>query len=230
MKTIWHISDTHLNHDQLEIPDGIDIVVHTGDATNWRDPFRNEAEMGKFLAWYSMLDIPTKIFVAGNHDTSLEKGLITKDQIEACGIHYLFNESIEIEGFKIWGSPFTPTFGDWSFMKSRAKIGEVWATIPEDTDIILTHGPPKGILDLTWRTNSQTEMCGDISLLKAVKRIKPKLVAFGHIHNAKDIYNASTKQIAGLDTIFSNASCVTDGGWGKITSHGNIITLENEDE
>lgn len=222
---IWHISDTHQYHDQLEIPDNIDLAIHSGDATNWRDPFRNEPEMHKFLAWFTMLDIPTKIFCAGNHDTSLEKGLITKEQIEACDIHYLFNEAIKIDGFKIWGSPYTPTFGNWAFMKSRQKIRKVWEIIPNDTDIIITHGPPKGILDLTWRTNNQAEMCGDISLLKRIREIKPKLVCFGHIHNAKDIYNSGTKQINGLDTIFSNGTCSTDNMWGKATSNGNIIEL-----
>jgi len=224
----WHVSDTHMNHDQLVVPDNIDIMFHTGDATNWRDPYRNEYEMRKFLTWFNNISIPSKVFVAGNHETSIERGLIDKSFIENLGIHYLFNETIEIEGLKIWGSPHTPTFGDWAFMKSRQKIGIVWDSIPDDTDIVATHGAPRGILDLTYNNHSNNvEMCGDISLLKRMKSIEPKAVLFGHIHNVKDVINAGTKVLSGGKTIFSNATCIDDGKRGKITSNGNIIELFN---
>ena len=102
---IWHISDTHQYHDQLEIPDNIDVVIHSGDATNQRDPYRNEPEMHKFLDWYVALEIPNKVFVAGNHDASIERGLVRGDHIESLGINYLYNDSVIIGGLKIWGSP-----------------------------------------------------------------------------------------------------------------------------
>ena len=225
---LLHLSDTHRNHDQLVIPDGIDLVMHSGDATNYRDPFKNEKEMWEFLEWYGSLDIPNKVFVCGNHDSSVEAGLIKKSNIESFGITYLFNDDVTINGYEIWGSPHTPTFNDWSFMKSRAKIHKVWDTIPEDTDIILTHGPPLGMLDITNRRDNLQEQCGDSALLGAIKRIEPAIVAFGHIHNTKRVYNAGTKQIAGMRTIFSNASCVNDGKWGVITSHGNVIELPDK--
>ena len=222
---IWHISDTHTYQDQLIIPEGIDLVIHSGDATSWRDPYRNEPEMWKFLEWFASLEILNKIFVAGNHDTSIESGLIRADRIKDYGITYLFNETVEIDGYKIWGSPYTPTFGDWAFMKARNKIHKVWEQIPDDTDIVVTHGPPKGILDITNRRDNLQEQCGDSALLKRILAIEPSLVCFGHIHNTKDVYNAGTKQIHGLDTIFSNGSCATDNKWGAATSHGNIIEI-----
>ena len=163
--------------------------------------------------------------MAGNHDTSIEKGLVTKAQIESCGITFLLNETVEINGLKIWGSPHTPTFGDWAFMKSRQKIGRVWESIPNDTDIIATHGPPLGMLDITNRRDNLQEQCGDRSLMNHIWSLNPKACLFGHIHNTKNVYNAGTKKIAGLDTIFSNGTCVHDGKWGVITSHGNIIEL-----
>tara|TARA_Y100000034_G_scaffold76378_1_gene91762 strand:- start:19038 stop:19763 length:726 start_codon:yes stop_codon:yes gene_type:complete len=227
---IWHISDTHTYQEQIIVPENIDIVLHSGDATNWQDPYRNEPEMWKFLEWFSSLEIPNKVFVAGNHDTSIESGLVKADRIRDYGITYLFNDSVEIGGFKIWGSPHTPTFGEgWAFMRARNKIHKVWEQIPDDTDIIVTHGPPKGILDLTWDRNNVLDTCGCSALLKRILAIEPKLVCFGHIHNTKDIYNAGTKQITGLNTIFSNGSCVNDGKWGIITSHGNVIELRDKE-
>jgi 3',5'-cyclic AMP phosphodiesterase CpdA len=72
---IWHISDTHSNQALLKIPAGIDVVIHSGDATNYRDPYRNEPEMRAFIDWFASLPIPNKVFVAGNHDTSIENQL-----------------------------------------------------------------------------------------------------------------------------------------------------------
>lgn len=224
---IWHISDTHCLLDKVQVPENIDIVIHSGDATNVRDEFRNEPEMRRFIERYAAMDIPVKVFVGGNHDGSLQRGLIRKEDFESQGIHYLYNETIEVNGLKIWGSPISPTFGDWSFGMSRAKIGRLWDTIPNDTDIVVVHGPPLGVLDVTNRRDNLKEQVGCRSLLKRVLDIQPKAVLFGHIHNCKDVYNAGTKQIAGLDTIFSNGSCVHDGKWGVITSNGNVMELED---
>jgi len=138
---IYHISDTHGFHDFLTVPKA-DLVVFSGDCSISRDPFINEYQVHDFIDWFSEIDIKHKVFVAGNHDTSIEKGLITKKIFDDKGIHYLFNETIEIDGYKIWGSPYTPTFFDWAFMKPRNKINRLWKTIPNDTDIVITHGPP----------------------------------------------------------------------------------------
>ncbi len=224
---IWHISDTHTCHDQLNIPDNIDLVIHSGDFANYQDPARNEPEAHKFLKWFRELDIPNKVLICGNHDSSIERGLITGKYIRSLGIKYLYNETTEVMGLKIWGSPYTPTFGDWSFMTSRAKIGRVWESIPDNTDIIVTHGPPKGILDITNRRDNLQEQCGCGALMKRVLDIQPKLMCFGHIHNGPDIRNSGVKQIAGMDTTFSNGACSTDGKWGVATSHGNVIELED---
>jgi len=222
---IWHISDTHMNQGLLEIPQDVDMVIHSGDASNWKDPYRNEPEMRAFIDWFAALPIPNKVFVAGNHDTSIEKGLIRADFIESRRINYLFNEERTIAGLRIWGSPFTPRYGDWSFMKDRGTINRLWETIPDGVDVVVTHGPPYGILDATIRPDHHYELCGDSALMKAVARVHPQLVCFGHIHSYKEIRNAGTRTMHGMRTIFSNGSCVDDGKWGAITSHGNVITL-----
>ena len=223
---IWHISDTHTFHKLLEVPQGVDLVIFSGDCSNPRDPYNNEPEVRAFIDWYSVLPIKHKVFVAGNHDTSIERGLVTKDDFSKNGIHYLENTSVEIEGLKIFGSPYTPLFGNWAFMKARHKLDRVWNNaIPDDSDIVVVHGPPKGILDLSYSRDGKLEFCGDKSLLNKLQIVKPLFMMFGHIHNNEDIVNTGTRKVYGLDTTFSNGSVVTDGKFGKLTSNGNIFEL-----
>ena len=217
---------THTYHNMLTIPKSIDIVLFSGDCSNPPESYRNEPEVREFIKWYSKLNIKYKIFVAGNHDTSIERGLVRKEDFLKEGIIYLKNDFEIIEGLKIWGSPFTPTFGNgWSFNKDRSKIGMIWDTIPEDTDIIVTHGPPKGILDISENRKGNLEFCGDTALRKRILKINPKLVCFGHIHNCKDITNQGYIKLSDENTIYSNGSIVTDGKFGQINNNGNIFEL-----
>jgi Icc-related predicted phosphoesterase len=223
---IWHIGDTHTYHKLLEIPEGIDMVIFSGDCSNPRSPYNNEPEVRDFIHWFKTLPIKYKIFVAGNHDSSIESKLVTKEDFEAYNIIYLENEDITIEGLKIWGSPHTPTFGNWCFMKQRSKLDKVWKSIPDDTDIVVVHGPPKGILDLAYSRNHELEFCGCSALKKRILNMPNlKLVCFGHIHNNDDIINAGTVKLSRQDTIFSNGSVVTDRKFGTLSSNGNIFEL-----
>lgn len=226
---ILHISDTHGFHKDFPEDrfDDIDMVIHSGDCSN--SPYLGEStlEISSFLDWYENILVKYKILVAGNHDTAIARRLIKKEDMAMRGIAYLENESIQIKGLKIWGSPITPTFGNWSFMKARDKTHEVWDTIPIDTDIIIVHGPPKGIRDLSLDRQNNLEMCGDKSLGKRVKIINPQLMCFGHIHNCKEIVNQGTSNYYGSRTLFSNGACVDDGRFDKgLTSFGNIIELK----
>jgi Icc-related predicted phosphoesterase len=223
---ILHISDTHSYHDLLKIPENIDIVIFSGDCSNWRNPITNEPEVRDFIDWFSKLPMLYKVFVAGNHDSSIESGLVSREDFSANNIIYLENEDVTIEGFKIWGSPYTPTFGNWCFMKQRSKLDKLWQSIPVDTNIIVVHTPPKGVLDLSYSREHELEFCGCSALKKRVIKLPNlKLVCFGHIHNNKDITNAGIMKLSNQDTIFSNGSVVTDGKFGKISSQGNIIEL-----
>ena len=223
---IWHISDTHTYHGLLKVPEGIDMVIHSGDATNPRDLYASEQEMLNFLRWFSSLPIKHKVFVAGNHDLCVERNFITKIDFMKNGIIYLENDYTEVEGLKIWGSPFTPSFGEgWAFNKRRDKLHDVWKHIPDDTDIVVSHGPPKGILDLSYSRENVLEFCGDEALRKRMYLLKPKLCLFGHIHNNEDIINAGTMKLSNHDTIYSNGSVVTDGKFGKLSSHGNTFEI-----
>lgn len=224
--TILHISDTHTYHDLLKIPSGIDMIIHSGDCSNPRDPYNNESEVREFIDWYKEIPVKYKIYVAGNHDTSIEKGFVTKKDFEDAGITYLENESVVIEGIKIFGSPHTPNFGNWAFMKERTKLERFWRlAIDEDVDIVVTHGPPKGILDKSYDRENNMEACGDKSLLNRILEVQPTYSLFGHIHNTKDIVNAGVQKLSVCDTFFSNGSVVTDGKFGKLSSNGNIIRI-----
>lgn len=223
---IWHISDTHTYHGLLKVPENIDIIIFSGDATIPRDKYKSKEEMLDFIEWFASLDIKYKIFVAGNHDVCIERGLITEVDFVNRGIIYLYNEEVIIEHLKIFGSPITPTFGEgWAFNKNRYRIHEIWDLISPDTDIIVTHGPPKGILDLSYDRENNLEMCGDLSLKKKIKEIEPKLVCFGHIHNCDNIINAGTLKQSDHSTIYSNGSVVTDGRFGYCSSNGNIFEI-----
>ena len=222
---IWHISDTHGNQGLLQVPTGVDIVVHSGDASNYLDPYRNEPEMRAFVDWFATLPIPVKVFVPGNHDTSVDKGLVSRDLIESRGIKMLVDEEAEICGLKFWGTPWTPRYGNWSYMKDRGTINRIWEHIPDDTDVLITHGPPYGVLDATYARNNKVELTGCSALMKRVAKVQPRLMLFGHIHSTEDIRNAGTRTVHGLRTVFSNGSCCDDGKWGIITGHGNILEV-----
>lgn len=223
---IWHISDTHTFHDLLNVPDDIDMIIHSGDCSNPSNPYNNEPEVREFIDWFSSLSIKHKVFVAGNHDTSIEKKLVRPFDFTSKGIIYLENESICIEGLNIWGTPYTPTFGvSWAYNRSRDKMDKLWKSIPENTDIVVSHGPPKGILDLSYNREGTLEFCGCGAMKKNMMNLEPKLVLFGHIHNCENIINAGTMQLSGYKTIYSNGSVVTDGKFGKLSSNGNIFII-----
>ncbi|HUR11116.1 MAG TPA: metallophosphatase domain-containing protein [Flavitalea sp.] len=187
------VSDTHLQHHRLQLPAG-DVIVHAGDLT---DTGRME-EVVDFLDWFRTLDFKYKIFIAGNHDFYLEKISHTSQEKELLppGIHYLNDTGITIEGIKIWGSPVQPQFFNWAFNRKRGmEIQKHWDMIPDDTHLLITHGPPYDILDI----NNEGENVGCRNLLDTVTRIKPAVHVFGHIHEAY-----GRKKLNGTD--FMNAS------------------------
>jgi Icc-related predicted phosphoesterase len=222
---VWHISDTHGNQSLLQVPSGVDIVVHSGDASNYLDPYRNEPEMRAFIDWFAALPIPVKVFVPGNHDTSVDKGLVSRDLIESRGIKMLIDEEADICGLKFWGTPWTPRYGNWSYMKDRGTINRIWDHIPDSTDVLITHGPPYGVLDATYNRQNKVELTGCTALMKRVAKVQPRLMLFGHIHSTEDIRNSGTRTVHGMSTTFSNGSCCDDGKWGVVTSNGNIIEV-----
>jgi Icc-related predicted phosphoesterase len=171
------ISDTHCRHRNIKLPKG-DVLLHAGDISHKG----SKREIEDFLDWFGKLSYPYKIFIAGNHDFFFEKekAVFIKTIIPAT-VHYLKDEEVIINGIKLWGSPYTPFFFQWAFNKKRGKhLATHWNNIPPDIDILLTHGPVYGILDMV--INEQH--IGDQDLLKRVLEIKPKVHVCGHIHES----------------------------------------------
>ena len=191
------------------------------------DPYTNEPEVRQFIEWYEQVPIPNKIFIPGNHDTSIERNLIKGSDFISAGIHLLNHDWMDVDGIKIFGSPYTPTFGQWAFMKSRETINRVWEQIPEGMDIVAVHGPCKGILDLSRDRQNVLEFCGDGALRKHVlNRVKPKYFLSGHIHNFEDIINTGFRHLPDYGITFSNAAGVTDRKFDLgITYQGNIFEI-----
>ncbi len=190
------ISDTHRCHN-IDVPDG-DILIHSGDATF--TGYRHEIE--EFAEWYGNLPHTHKVFVAGNHDTGFEDTpQQARDWLQSAGpIIYLQDSSVELEvdgeKVKIYGSPWQPFFCNWAFnLRTDAELKAKWDMIPKDTDVLITHGPPFKLRDVT--VNSEHVGCRE--LRKAVQRVKPKLHVFGHIHESYSVEEWN-------GTFFANAS------------------------
>ncbi len=192
---IIFISDTHGQHANLQLPKlEVDktMLIHTGDISK----LGKEDEVKDFLEWFGKQDYTYKVFIAGNHDFLFEKNPTLAESFVPKNVVYLNNSSVEIEGIKIWGSPISPRFYDWAFNCDRGeKIRKYWKQIPTDTDILLTHSPPYGILNQTF----QGLQVGCEELIQFVEKIKPKIHAFGHIHEAYGKVNNK-------DTTFINSS------------------------
>ncbi len=187
------IADTHGYHRLVEIPAG-DVLLVAGDICS----HGLLAEIKEFGTWLLEQPCKYKIVVAGNHDEPFQSEYASALQTisqDNPAIIYLQDSSIKIEGITFYGSPWTPTFMRWFFMADRGEtIREKWAKIPDNTDVLITHGPPATILD---NVGGFPEGCLD--LLERVLQVNPKYNIFGHIHEG---YGSIRRD----NTIFINAS------------------------
>ncbi len=188
MTRIVCISDSHCKHKQLDpLPDG-DILIHAGDISMIGKIWKVES----FLRWFDKQAFSNKIFVAGNHDWLFQKdpGLAQQLVNETDTVDYLQDSMIEREGLKIWGSPWSPRFYDWAFNMDQEERGRKWNLIPEDCDIVITHGPMYGIGDKAPRDNRKGyEHTGCKILYQTlVKKVRPALHVCGHIHSGFGVY------------------------------------------
>ena len=187
------ISDTHGHHD-FPVPDG-DVLVHAGDGCK-RGTIDEAQAWGDFLRRQSHAH---KVVIAGNHDRCFESDL-DNSRTTFDGLDFLHDSGCERRGLRFWGSPWQPWFLSWAFNLQRGpELAAKWALIPDGVDVLITHGPPQGILDLTFDDRA----VGCEELRRAIDdRVRPRLHVFGHIHEA---YGA--RQIG--RTMFVNASTCT---------------------
>lgn len=184
------MSDLHNIDPFYKVPDG-DVLIVAGDICG----VGNESELKEFDDFLALQPHSLKVVVAGNHDWPF--ALSTPDEAKKLlkNAIYLEDSGIEVFGLTFWGSPWQPWFFDWAFNLPRGeKLADVWSKIPSDTDILITHSPPYGILDVADGYHVGCEQ-----LSKALEYIKPKLHVFGHIHQG---YGSLERD----GTIYVNAS------------------------
>lgn len=185
------ISDTH--NSTPVVPPG-DILIHAGDLTQRGTP----DELRSAVQWVASLPHPIKIVVAGNPDKSLDKAFCDRELLDPCeidwaaaGIIYLEHSATEItlrqRSFTVFGSPFTPEYGNWAFQYPQAKLlparaQNVWASIPSEVDILITHGPPLGHMDAVG-----SQRAGCAALLERMRNVRPILHVFGHVHGGRGV-------------------------------------------
>jgi Icc-related predicted phosphoesterase len=195
------ISDTHNKHKQLELPEG-DILIHAGDFSG----VGRDSEVKNFFKWLTIQSEKFEhvLFIAGNHELSFEvKPAWLESLLEKLpnNVHYLEDSGIVIDGMKFYGSPWQPEFYNWAFNLRRGlELSEKWSLIPEDTDVLITHGPPKHMCDyMPWDLTN----IGCQDLFERVMKVRPKLHVFGHIH-----VGYGYKEYDGM--LFVNASSCTE--------------------
>lgn len=194
------ISDTHNYHDLVTIPE-CDILIHAGDATG-QGTF---SEVRKFAEWFEKQPAKHKIFVPGNHELDFANqyphSAYWFDDYCPSGF-MLINDSITIEGIEFYGSPVTPFFNNWAWNEFSQGLMRTWKVIPDTTNILITHGPPYGILDTSYVAKGQKLGCA--FLRDEIKdRVKPRVHIFGHIHDSHGIFSDGT-------TDYYNASICTE--------------------
>ncbi len=195
MVSVVAISDTHCLHEAIAVPDG-DVLVHAGDFCS----FGTIEEAQAFASFFRALPHPHKVIIAGNHDCCLERDDSLAPQLFS-GCHYLFDSGARAAGLRFYGSPFQPWFLDWAFNLPRGKaLADKWAQIPAGLDVLITHGPPRGVLDTT--VSGDRAGCEDLA--EAVGRSRPRVHIFGHIHEGWGTTAAGC-------TLFVNASICTFG-------------------
>lgn len=197
------ISDTHSHHRKLDIPDG-DVLLHAGDIS-WRGEL---PIIEDFSHWMKEQPHKYKIVIHGNHEIGHQYGHKRQPGLKMfadAGLIYLQNSGIEIDGINFWGSPVQPTFHDWEYNVDRGpEIAAIWAQIPTNTNVLITHGPPHLIMDEAPRGVFGHENVGCRDLMNRLADL-PDLKAhvFGHTHAGY-----GTRQIG--PCLFVNASSYTE--------------------
>lgn len=167
--------DTHGCHSKVILPE-CDITIFTGD---WScNTLTIEDDLTNFAIWFGQQRAKWKIVIAGNHDF-VEKWPLEKtiSEFARYGILYLQDAGVCLNGITLYGSPWTTKFNNWAFGKNEFELNEIWQTLPDNVDILITHGPPKGILDYAHH-----QYLGSSALKDSFLQCKPRIHVFGHIH------------------------------------------------
>ena len=185
--TIAAISDTHGRHHELDLSQyPADVLVHAGDWTGGRDLGLSETQ--DFLDWFSQQPYNHLICIAGNHELQVEA---SEEQFRELllmypNITYLQDSGVTIDNINFYGSPYSNKFYDWAFMEEEFYLRYRWDKIPDDTNVLITHGPAYGCLDVVERNYGVDPHVGSKSLhyRKLALQDSLKLHISGHIHES----------------------------------------------
>ena len=199
------MSDMH-GYLDFDIPEA-DLYLIAGDVCpvwDHTESYQLEWLHSDFKAFLERLGMERVLWVGGNHDLALERPVCPLD--DNLRETYLVGEAKERAGLKVWGSPWSTPFGNWAFMLNEKIADSIYGMIPEDVDIIISHGPPYGFGDMVVHYNDMVGLklnepfvrhTGSKKLRNSIKQIQPKLVVTGHIHECYGLHpiNMGQKEI-----------------------------------
>lgn len=173
------ISDTHSMHNRVKLPDG-DVLIHAGDATGRG----STEECLAFINWFQSRPHRHKLFVPGNHDFGFEKDPFLRQLLHQpkAGIYFLQDSGVEIDNLYFYGSPWVPNLKGWAFYGDELLLTLKFAKIPDRTNVLITHGPPAGVMDDCGIHVGSSEMARRLAEIKPLGNLK--LHVFGHIHES----------------------------------------------
>lgn len=186
------VADTHSFEEDVVVPDG-DVFIHAGDLMR----LGGLEELVPVARWLHQLPHAQKIVVAGNHDWCFAESRERAVRLLGPDVHYLQDSGVVLDGIRFWGSPWQPEFHSWAFNVPRGeRLREIWSRIPDETDVLVTHGPPYGLGDRVHRRR-----VGCRELLAARARVRPTLHLFGHIHEDGGVFEDAHGLLANVTTV-----------------------------
>ncbi|MDF1739592.1 MAG: metallophosphatase domain-containing protein [Verrucomicrobiales bacterium] len=165
------VADTHRQHRALTIPE-CDILIHCGDFCSFER--EDAATLEDADIWFAEVPAKHVVCVGGNHDFMLQSR-----EFRFAHATFLEDSGIEIEGLSIYGSPWCPDLSGFAYYADEDQLIERWRQIPTGVDILITHTPPYGFLDVP---SSGDVHLGCPHLQDELQRIQPQLHVFGHVH------------------------------------------------
>lgn len=199
MPSVTAVADLHGNlPDELPLAD---VLVIAGDVCPISEHgigFQARWLRDEFYPWLEGLPHDEVAWIAGNHDFVCQ----TSDWQPAGRGHYLLDDGTELAGLRLYGTPWVPDLQGWAFYADAEALAERMAAIPADTDVVVSHGPPRGFGDRVV----SGRIVGSEALLERLREIEPRLCVFGHIHEGHgrwELGETTLANVAHVDELYA---------------------------